>query len=113
MSTYYNVAAKWWADQIRANRKSSNKKTPKKCDINSFEALLASTIQEAVEKNNNISLSCEYTPIGVIREIAAKCHLDSDLDLFPNKTKMDISKSAVSVKAGYGERFETIFTDNN
>lgn len=109
MSTYNIVAAKWWADQIRINRKEANKKTPKKCYINEFEKLLASTIQEAVDKDNSMYLSCEYSPMGVLHDIASKCHLGSDLDLFPNKAKMNISKSKVSVKAGYGESFETIF----
>lgn len=109
MSTYNDVAAKWWADQIRANRKEANKKTPKKCYINEFEELLAITIQKIVDKDNSMSLSCEYSPVGVLHDIATKCRLGSDLDLFPNKVKMNISKSNVSVKAGYSESFEIIF----
>lgn len=112
MNTYNTVAAKWWADQIRANRKEANKKTPKKCYINEFEELLASTILEIVDKDNSMSLSCEYSPVGVLHDIATKCRLGSDLDLFPSKVKMNISKSKIAVKAGYGEHFETIFADN-
>lgn len=112
MITYSDVSAKWWADQIRANRKEANRKTTNKCYINEFEELLASTIQETVNKNNSMYLSCEYSPIGVLHDIAIKCHLGLDLDLFPSKVKMNISKTEVSVKAGYGEPFEKIFANN-
>lgn len=112
MSTYNIVVAKWWADQIRANRKELNRKKPKKCDINSFESLLATRIQEAVEKDSTMTLYCDYTPLGVLCDVAIQCHLNSVLDLFPEKSSMNISKSVVSVKAGYGEPFETIFKAN-
>ncbi len=127
---YYEVAAKWWADQLRDGNVRKKKSvigddsdadilftlqgmaealddnTPSE-NIDAFEELLANRIQKIVEEKGGIALVVYCGPDLILEEIAKETGCSADR--FPGRAEMDIWKDLVRVKVGYGASEVTIF----
>ena len=128
MKEYAKVAAKWWADRLRnvgpanfnngdqterggmammmATLLGMDKQAPKG-NIDQFEEQLAQAIEENVEKNGDLTISCDYQPCCFLADIADECGVDTFN--FPWKTVMWVEKDKVTVRFGYGAAPQTIF----
>lgn len=128
---YYEVAAKWWADQLRDGNARTKKSvigdgsyadqlltlqgiaealddnTPSE-NIDVFEKLLAKRIKEVVEKKGGMALVVYFGPDLILEEIARETGCSTAR--FPGRAEMDIWKELVRVKVGYGANEVTIFS---
>lgn len=101
---YNQVAAHWWANQIRPN--VTNPEVLKR-----FENCLSLTIRQIVEAKGSLNLYCDYCPNPSLGGVARYCGIDTCF--FPNQTSMSIQKDNISVMYGgvgvQDIRKETIF----
>lgn len=131
MENYYNVAAKWWADQARRPLGLGDLKVTDNQDpfggifmamgfnalgnrerdseevIARFEKILARRIKEAAENGNDAYISTDYGPEYFL--VMAMDEAELRNTIFPMKTTMVVSKGEVKVKNGYGSGYKKIY----
>lgn len=76
--------------------------------ISAFKKHLGESLIKEFEYRDSIDLSVDYAPCSTLASAAEKAGVDTNK--FPWKTFMCISKTEVSVRAGYGAKFEKIWT---
>lgn len=129
---YYEVAAKWWADQLR-NVKSNHiiigddsdadmlfmlqgtlealeDNTPSE-NIDAFERLLSERIRKEVEVKKGIVLMMYCGPDLILKEIAEKTGCSTAR--LPGNARMQIWEDEVFVRVGYAAKAVTIFPINS
>ena len=128
---YYEIAAKWWTDQLRDVKPSHfnvGDGLPKDGDLflllagmqhanrvgpESEEALeacqkkLGEKIKERVERFSDMTLGVDYGPDKLMYDIAMETGIKGAN--FPLKTMMWISSKKVSVQKGYGKEIKQLF----
>lgn len=124
---YDNIAkyaAKWWADKIGGNAIHDNGddtfgsvlaglladsmiKKPSVEQLESYRALLAKEILKVLEKRGAMSLSCDYSPDGILIEAAKASGIE--LANYPWKTNMRIDDNKIRVSEGYGAPYALIY----
>lgn len=116
--TPHEVAARWWADQLRRGTKQDNGDGQgfvnilavmkghgaplDKCDL--FEAALLRLLDE---RNPDI-LSTDYAPEGILAKAAQEAGVSDSCGPFPMKTVMWIEKNQVQLKHGYGAAIQKL-----
>lgn len=127
---YDNIAkyaAKWWADKIGGNTIHDNGddtfgsvlaglladsmiKKPSAEQLESYRVLLAKEILKVLEKRGTMSLSCDYSPDGILIEAAKTSGIE--LSNYPWKTNMRIDDNKIRVSEGYGAPYELIYGED-
>lgn len=116
--TPHEVAARWWADQLRYGTKqdmgekdsivnvlavmNGHGAAPDKCDL--FESALLRLLSE----NNSDMLSTDYHPQGILAKAAQEAGVPVSCGPFPMKTIMWIDKNHVELKHGYGSAIQKL-----
>lgn len=128
---YYEIAAKWWTDQLRdvkpshfnvgddlpkdgdlflllAGMQHANRVGPESEEaLEAFQKKLGEKIKERVERFSDITLGVDYGPDKLLYDIAVESGIKGVN--FPLKTMMWISSKKVSVQKGYGKDIEQLF----
>lgn len=107
---YYEVAAKWWADELRNKYKHSVSESSA-IKINNFESSLAAYIQKFVDKNECLLIRYEDTKDNIISKISRSLGINEVS--FPKNINMMIREYNVTVYSDYQMRFEIIFRKEN
>lgn len=115
------VAAKWWADQLRYGAKIDNGDKSytgamtmvlAKMSQRSFSeedcGLFEDALKSLIEKNGINSLRVDYHPDRSLEEAARIAGISLGMSDLPWKTHMDIIDGVVCVACGYGQPYEQI-----
>lgn len=115
--TNYNVAARWWADQLRGTKQDNGdqiglanvvavlKGDRQPADlVEKFEVVLLRMLEE----NGSSLLSTDYDPSGLLVEAAHEAGIPASCGPFPLKTVMWIDSGSVKVKHGYGAAIQKL-----
>ena len=126
--TYYETAAKWWADKVRnvgpGNFNNGDDSTsggmamilatmlamdkePDSESADQFEKILSEHIRKRVEDDGYLILDCDYGPCTLLSNVAKVSGVDASC--FPWKTNMNITKEEVKVSCGYGAAYKKIY----
>ena len=127
---YFEVAAKWWVDQIRKSELSkfhNNEIAPNSGTIMLYEAttrqsihpteedftkfydLLSNYIKDVVEESGTLILVSDYGPEESLCAIAAQSNIP--LARFPWKVRMYISSKEVILYQGTGARGQVLYPE--
>jgi hypothetical protein len=113
------VAAKWWADQLRAPAfdngvaehgalaeivKSTRAAIPEE-KLDAFQTDLETRLLGSDLR----TLAVDYGPDRTLHDAAWSAGIDADMTSFPWKTCMILSDEVLKVACGYGAPFETIY----
>ena len=131
MKEQIEIAAKWWADQLRAGTKQDNgdfmqsalatvlthPEDPQK--VNLFEQALKDLLPEHLSKcwDTNLPglgsylrcLACDYHPEEALAEAAKIAGIPATCPPFPMKTVMWVNPDSVKVKHGYRAEIQYLF----
>lgn len=132
---YYEVAAKWWTEQLRnvkpshfnvgeglpkdgdlllmfAGMQHANRVGPEdEGALEYFEKRLAMQIKERVEGHGRMCLGADYGPDKMLYDAAVEAGIKGMN--FPLKTTMWISKKEVSVQKGSGAKIQKLYPEKN
>lgn len=119
---YVKVAVDWWANAIVSPKFDNGEALPSilsflmgsvkeysQEDIKVFKETLAKGIIKEMKKWNRCSLDVDYHPCRVLAEAGSLIGVN-DMTGYPCKTNMRITEQEVSVSAGYGASWETLWT---
>jgi len=122
---YVNAAVNWWAEAVQHPKMDngtdelamlmvmfggSNSRQLTEAELQTFRETLAKGIMEQMGHSDRVTLSVDYGPDYILGESGRTIGL-GQFD-FPCKTVMWISKSEVSVRAGYGASEQVIWSAN-
>ena len=122
---YVKVAVDWWANAIVSPKFDNGEAIPpflkllmssakeySQKEIKIFkEALAKEIVEEMKECGDHCTISVDYNPCRILAE-AGKLIGVNEMTGYPCKTSMEISKQEVSVSAGYGASWDTLWTAN-
>ena len=122
---YVKVAVDWWANAIVSPKFDNGEAIPpflilpmssvkeySQEEIKIFkEALAKEIVKEMNEGGDYCNISVDYHPCRVLAKAGELIGVN-DMMGYPCKTRMEISKQEVSVSAGYGASWETLWTAN-
>lgn len=122
---YVKIAVDWWANAIISPKFDNGEPLPEFLsffmgntkeyspeEIKTFKNALAEGIIDLMNKRGDICyISVDYSPCGVLAKAGELIGVDN-LTGYPCKTYMQISKSKVSVSAGCGAPYETLWSES-
>ena len=109
-------AAQWWADILAANNLGSagaaevdllyaicSRPAPNNEELSTFRDALESSIAEELIRRDRLFISVDYGPDQMLHEAAGALKVS-----WPFKTSMNITRTEITVSAGYRAHWETL-----